>query len=806
MDWAIRAAKRKIKKHDGDSRSIVEALNEFNDVILQGHKHINILLNEASDWLDIDMNTLEFMQETMGNSGNSEDNMQGHIFEETKATQNFGFVNKHDIPNQVDNSMSTSLSDIKQSHHVKKETENTVSSINEASKKCIGKSSPWSPYKVEKTLKAAAYSQKYNLAKDKHQRAEFDTECSLQTKQEKGNTETDIFSEKILRQNQQTRDRVQRRSNMFIPLPNKHPLVVQPLISGAKLCPEKKIGSISDKLDVCDVLFKPSDISRVYNIPSTSPIKEKRFTSITNSNVFDRLSSNVTKSFGNKVRCSKSPLKEQNDQGKHHRCNSSQTYKADLDGSPVRKKSQLTHNTTDSNIHIHETLKGIFDPECQNHTHNLVQDKQINTRNSIVDDMNPSLKNANGLLFHRKSLIPKLDNKAIVSIVSKKGNLRKERRDYPLSPTKNEGKKKVQKKNSVGLKNTNKLSPKILNSLGLNNSINSKFVQNQEISPMEKKLYVSRIPQKVNSFNMILKTPRREICSKNKLEFDSPIPDSTIPPQVTTKHLNMEPSSKFVTNERCQQILENEVNLIANSNTPLKLSNEFKKDNHSPDNQNTFNIDSNHITTNNKPKLISHDRLTKFQLTSSHAGSEKQDLKEKLNKRLSEVIRNQQEQQLKRRQQNYKRKSQLEDETKRRTKIVYDSTDFAKAKSHLYNTQSPKVAISNVLSDLNVVDHREIIGGDTVKESLTNEDMTLPEIYSDSDNDKDDNLILAQWARSPYLEEELLHQQNWDTKKIFGPIRPLHVDEIFQNSRLSKLKAHQSMSNRLSLSNGNSFR
>lgn len=159
------------------------------------------------------------------------------------------------------------------------------------------------------------------------------------------------------------------------------------------------------------------------------------------------------------------------------------------------------------------------------------------------------------------------------------------------------------------------------------------------------------------------------------------------------------------------------------------------------------------------------DRLTRFQLLPS-IESEKTDLKEKLNKRLSEVIRTQQ----RRRNDQQKRKTHLDDDLKRRTRIWSDKTPTTTLRTN------------TILHDLNSVDHRTIIG----EPHKSPGNQTLPEIQSDSEDDEDSTL--ASWARSPYLQEQLYLQQKWDPKKIFGPIPPLHIDQIFPTTKPNKLK------------------
>lgn len=190
-------------------------------------------------------------------------------------------------------------------------------------------------------------------------------------------------------------------------------------------------------------------------------------------------------------------------------------------------------------------------------------------------------------------------------------------------------------------------------------------------------------------------------------------------------------------------------------------------------------------------KSKQHDRLTRFQLLPP-VESEKDDLKKKLNKRLSEVVRTQQEQQ-RRRQEQQKRKSHLEEDFKRRTKLWSDSKDGTAPKMPLFHSSNALQQLdknNTILHDLHTTDHRTIIG-DPISGGSHDDyaNQSLPYIHSDSENEED--LTLASWAKSPYLQRQLQLQQNWDPKKIFGPIPPLHIDQIFQNSRLSRLKPHQ---------------
>ncbi|CAR28641.1 ZYRO0F08646p [Zygosaccharomyces rouxii] len=203
-----------------------------------------------------------------------------------------------------------------------------------------------------------------------------------------------------------------------------------------------------------------------------------------------------------------------------------------------------------------------------------------------------------------------------------------------------------------------------------------------------------------------------------------------------------------------------------------------------------------------QPARQKYDRLTKFQLLPP-VESEKDDLKKKLNKRLSEVVRTQQEQH-RRKQEQQKRKSHLEEDFKRRTKLWSDTATTT--------TNTNKTAVPNplqqldknntILHDLYLADHRTILGENTATTGTGSgsgtggttgagnydgyANQSLPYIHSDSD--EEDDVALAPWARSPYLQRQLQLQQNWDPRKIFGPIPPLHIDQIFQHSRLNRLK------------------
>lgn len=63
----------------------------------------------------------------------------------------------------------------------------------------------------------------------------------------------------------------------------------------------------------------------------------------------------------------------------------------------------------------------------------------------------------------------------------------------------------------------------------------------------------------------------------------------------------------------------------------------------------------------------------------------------------------------------------------------------------------------------------------------------LPEIVSDSEED-DSGRILQPWASSPLLRESLRQQSTIDPDSIFGPIAPLHMEEVFRDSKSARLQ------------------
>lgn len=71
------------------------------------------------------------------------------------------------------------------------------------------------------------------------------------------------------------------------------------------------------------------------------------------------------------------------------------------------------------------------------------------------------------------------------------------------------------------------------------------------------------------------------------------------------------------------------------------------------------------------------------------------------------------------------------------------------------------------------------------------ENVILPEINTDSEDedsdseadDKNGNFRAPSWVASPALRELLSQQQLTDPETVFGPIAPLHMDEVFRNGK-----------------------
>jgi hypothetical protein len=67
------------------------------------------------------------------------------------------------------------------------------------------------------------------------------------------------------------------------------------------------------------------------------------------------------------------------------------------------------------------------------------------------------------------------------------------------------------------------------------------------------------------------------------------------------------------------------------------------------------------------------------------------------------------------------------------------------------------------------------------------ESIVLPDIATDSeDEDSDNDFQAPSWTASPALRDLLEKQQLVDPESVFGPIAPLHMDEVFRNKERQK--------------------
>jgi hypothetical protein len=78
------------------------------------------------------------------------------------------------------------------------------------------------------------------------------------------------------------------------------------------------------------------------------------------------------------------------------------------------------------------------------------------------------------------------------------------------------------------------------------------------------------------------------------------------------------------------------------------------------------------------------------------------------------------------------------------------------------------------------------------------ENIVLPDInseYSDSDDsDRETDFKRPAWAESPELKQALENQASVNPDELFGPIRPLSMEELF-NARVGKFRARTSSAN-----------
>lgn len=69
------------------------------------------------------------------------------------------------------------------------------------------------------------------------------------------------------------------------------------------------------------------------------------------------------------------------------------------------------------------------------------------------------------------------------------------------------------------------------------------------------------------------------------------------------------------------------------------------------------------------------------------------------------------------------------------------------------------------------------------------DNISLPDIATDSeDSDEENDFVPPDWANSPALRELLKEQQLVDPMKVFGPIAPLMMEEVFKGNKERQAK------------------
>ena len=67
------------------------------------------------------------------------------------------------------------------------------------------------------------------------------------------------------------------------------------------------------------------------------------------------------------------------------------------------------------------------------------------------------------------------------------------------------------------------------------------------------------------------------------------------------------------------------------------------------------------------------------------------------------------------------------------------------------------------------------------------DNISLPDVHTDSEDEDDgDGFNPPEWARTPEVFEALIRQDAIDGGEVFGPVAPLHMEEIFKNKERQK--------------------
>ena len=836
MDWVIEAARRKYGQPAGGSRSIVESLDLFNNIDTDFEVRINSILNRSGRWIFEDPDKVQPLDEDRSvrdttavpeedrvpvqdevNESSATKISIDHktALQEPRSASNIASPeskdntkNHGDDPDVISevsmlrDILSTTAQDSANSQPVRPIVSATITADNvetssperadqdSVTHKQLQKSPAWSPFRVDQTLKnPTTRTHPIHDAKSSIRSPETVAEEApgdkYENKVEVSKTlNFNVPNSEKLRSPSFAINRIKRRSNMFVPLPKKDPLTIQ--LSGrpdnnndtkrvVDLIPEvdgdnyATVDAESVSPTVTTTLFGDSNMSEIpslravksnntspqlvyknghtklipehgstanfthattnlagnpsskhveKNLPvANSPTKHTSRRINPNENVFDRLSSHLTKSYENKARRKIQP--------RRHGPSS-----IDLSGSPKNRQKPPTRGKRNylADTRAREALRNIF----SEHQPPKVQPKQLT---STVKDMAPRQ------LAHFKS--QKNSGKS----------LSKNSSDLPEPTQKN-----VIKEDQF--------------------STSSQTVLAQE--EVEK---VKQVIELGLSKDARYKGVRRSVSRKDVNE-------------------NTEKNQKAIIDS---------------------------KDIKSPDGN---------PKSSTAARRVRNNSLTKIPLLRS-TNTGKQALIQKVNKRLSDVMKTKLEQErvgksLQR------RTSVIKPESRRRSRTFSDFKGFgtmarpvilrgtndnndisvngASGGNYLGSLRTDRAIVGQLTDIPNVDDKNNIGSGEGVNTSnilgtLDTEDYrikiydphgnregnnrtrsgedddTLPEIYSDFiDND---NTTFAQWAQMPYLMDQLVRQQNFDYRKIFGPLTPIRMEEIFSAPTQDILKQQQ---------------
>ncbi|EDO16487.1 hypothetical protein Kpol_513p3 [Vanderwaltozyma polyspora DSM 70294] len=795
MDWAIQAAKKKTETLAGGSRSIVESLNELNNVLVNGQQEINSVINDTCDWLNKEYSFIKDNSKHINISGGNklanknslvspektiafnltdrstnlsilENKLSSSDIENINPNTNTNNNHNHNhihTPDRRENILPSvtpkSLAEDNATQELQVQTsniiENTTSNENsKVLKYSSRKSSPWSPYKADRLLKESTSNSSNNITRiitssSHHSALSYTNSGESRKDLENANTSTKGDSELEVSRNtslisinntepilktrtrkSSLRDISKRRSNMFVPLPNKDPLIVQPVTSAQQ------------GTNVLQSSTRKSLVNSRISIHKESvPISH----TLLPPNNISRSKSNDRKSPSNNstITSIKSP-----------------SFNVTTTGTITTSVTRSTATTSN----VFDRLTSISTKSFEN----KVISKSARLSSSSIDMAGSPIRrsSANSKIT---GTIDSTMQEALKSIFSTKERLHNGKTpSRTTSPT-------SMKKSMIP-----KLNRYEHNSGTSGIDSKMKSIPNLPVTSKLSPTFKHSSNSRHNKYEIKSSSNNSHLHSEMKIKRDgintSKNPKSPIRQSNLNKSLH--PNS-LVSNE---ELLEKrDVN-----------SGKLEKD--------SISERTNGMIDSNTKAKSQNNRLTRFKLISSASNDQ-----DKTNQKAINVTAEPTNQGTISKKDTVKGKRESIQKP-----IVY--TDFrssttTKKKIPSTNINSSKRNNSflqngflnhNVLHDLNTVDHRTKIGGSsssiTISKATKDEhcgDQSLPEIFSDSD--EDENTIIASWAKSPYLEEQLIIQQNWDPKQIFGSIPPLHIDEIFQSSRLNKLKARQSL-------------